>query len=190
MFNFDANKAKKADGGNHITESGYYASLTIKECIISTGTESTQFCEFNFEDDMGRQLNFVSVLIRQKDGKEAYGMAKIHALMGLLRLQNVSSVPVTVDKFGRQVTVERIPAIIGKQVGVIVQRENKPEGRFSMNVLHFVGYDGRTYAEMADDKPALAVTRKVEDKGAPTQKSQGSFGSSYAPPLDDSDLPF
>jgi len=196
MFTFDENKAKSADSSAHITEGGYYPNATIKAAVVLKGNEQSQYIKFEVEQE-GRDCNFNIYLKKKSDGSVTYGVNKIYALMGILGVQKTSSLPVTVDNFGRQEQGNSIPEFIGKVVGLRLMREDyrKQDGTigFSMNLLNFIGNDGKTYSERVDNKPAKTIETAIKDKRlqAPQHGAAAPMIPNQTTPMPtDDDMPF
>lgn len=183
MFNFDENKAMKADGGNYIMDGGYYHNTEILDAVVFSGNGMSQYISFSVESD-GQQANF-NLYLTKKTGEATFMVNKIYSLMGILGIQKTSSLKVSVDRFGATVEGTRIPEFIGKKVGIRLMREDyyKTDGTigFRMNLINFIGGDGRTYSEAKENKPAKTIEQKIVDKRLQQPQQQ---------PQHDDDLPF
>ena len=190
MFQFSQDAAMASRESFGITESGaYVGKLAAKYVQGSNGSKSAGI-EFSLECDQGK-LNYLTAWYQKKDGTcNTTGYNLVNAIMGLLKLQTLTSKQVGEDWV--------CPEFEGKQIGLVVQKElftknDGSEGYKFEIVMPFSAQSRKTLKEAMANAPATAVDRmipllKTKDS---RNKSQGGFqqqSSAQAPGHND-DLP-
>jgi hypothetical protein len=192
---FNRDGAMKAGVSEHITESGVqFGKLTL---AVETSYESgAKAFEFEFVNNEGQVAKYLKIFTTKKDGTNSFGINHIYALMGLLKIANATPVSIDAEHQG-------YPVFCNKPIGIIFQRENKDEGKFQMNILHFIDpTTKKTFTEHVNNEEALEYKKEIKDKvskhtNSPSSKTNNSFSneqsqpdhSSMFGPLPD-DLPF
>lgn len=127
-FALNADKARTADAPARINQTGaYVGTFTKAELVKSDG--GTQGVEFSFVGDDGSKADYLTLWTVNSEGKELRGMKVLHALMACMQLREMSSAPGTVKEWDSQAQQEKtrqaelLPALMGKKVGVVLQRE-------------------------------------------------------------------
>jgi hypothetical protein len=176
-FTFDKEQATKADVGTSISTSGNYVGKIVKAVYFKKDTGSGGI-EFTFESDDGRKCDYIRIYTKNKDGSPNFALAKIHALMGLLKLADLPAVTEG-DRYA-------FPVLNGKRIALQLQRREyaKADGRvgYTMECLHFCDYETHlTYRETIDGSAPIVwgfvpEDEKVTAGKAPESKSDDFFG--------------
>ena len=174
MFQFSQEAAMASRESFGITESGaYVGKLSAKYVQGSNGSKSAGI-EFSLECDQGK-LNYLTAWYQKKDGTcNTTGYNLVNAMMGLLKLQTLTSKQVGEDWV--------CPEFEGKQLGLVVQKElftknDGSEGYKFEIVMPFSAQSRKTLKEAIANAPATAVDKmipllKTKDNRS---KSQGSY---------------
>lgn len=178
---FDQNKAKDADNGGGITESGVYVGIIQNMKVVRKDSGAT-FVEFEFEAESNGTARFLSICTRKRDNTEAFGYNKMITLMGILGLKEANLIGDT------------LPDFCGRKCAIALQKEyyvnKKGDTKYKMNPLHFFYYDTKqTYGERADNKDAKIYLRKIEDK-LPKNFETNIVDSNQLQQSQEDDLPF
>lgn len=180
---YSQDEAIKSDS-SFITDSGYYKG-TIQKVFLVQGNEQSKFCEIIFESDSGDSCT-LRIYTTKKDGCECFGRGKILALMGLLNLNSIDTVPTNEAK------KETIPDFFKKKIGITMQSEEyeKNDGGIGirMNLLHFHDYQtNKTLSETLNKKEANIYKKEIKDK---VLKQNGVSAKQAEEDLGTNDLPF
>lgn len=156
MFTFDRDKAESAGAGNYINKSGYYVA-TITEFKLNKSNDSqAETLAIKAVDNFDKSLT-TKVMVKKKDGKDAFSAAQVHALMGITKVADAK------PNFEG-----RFDCFEGKKVGFQVQREEyaRKDGKvgYQLNLLHFMKPDtNQTFSEFTKGKPAKVYLDVIED---------------------------
>lgn len=167
-FQFNREGAMNAGKSDYITESGVYVGkiTTATETKHESGAMSIVF---EFESTDGRTARYLRIFTQKKDGSESFGANHIYALMGLLKLAKADPVRIDDEHQG-------YPIFCNKPIGVILQRENKEDGKFGMNILHFIdAVTHKTFTEHVNGEEAKEVKKEIKDKTAKSAPVDTSF---------------
>ena len=189
MFQFSQEAAMASRESFGISESGaYVGKLSAKYVQGSNGSQSAGI-EFSLECDQGK-LNYLTAWYQKKDGTcNTTGYNLVNAMMGLLKLQTLTSKQAGEDWV--------CPEFEGKYIGLVVQKElfTKNDGsdgyKFEI-VMPFSAQTRKTLKEALANAPATAVDKmipllKTKDNRS---KSQGSYQQTGgAPQSAQDDLP-
>ena len=158
MFQFSQDAAMASRESFGITESGaYVGKLSAKYVQGSNGSKSAGI-EFSLECDQGK-LNYLTAWYQKKDGTcNATGYNLVNAMMGLLKLQTLTSKQVGEDWV--------CPEFEGKQLGLVVQKElftknDGSEGYKFEIVMPFSAQSRKTLKEALANAPATAVDKMI-----------------------------
>lgn len=157
-FTFNKDSAMKAGTNEYITESGVYVGKFVKalETIHDSGAVSISF-DFVSKDD--QKASYLRIVTRKKDGSDAFGANQICALMGLLRLQNAE--PISLNNGVHA----NYTCFCNKQIAIALQREEKDNGRFGMNILHFFDpVSLKTFSEHVNNEEAKTHKKVIKDR--------------------------
>ncbi|MBP2157159.1 hypothetical protein [Erwinia rhapontici] len=191
-FTFDAESAKKAGASAMLNETGAYEGV-ILHAHYSFGTDSqSQTLELGFESN-GAKANYLRINFINREGEQTFGLDMVSALLWASGVRDAQPQ----QRQTPDGTVWALPAIEGKTVGLVLQKELRTKttdgsDTYQMNVRHvFQAKTRLTYAELAEKLPAEAIdklmlTLKDADKrqpatgnGAPAQRG-GPTGNRYA----------
>ena len=158
MFQFSQDAAMASRESFGITESGaYVGKLSAKYVQGSNGSKSAGI-EFSLECDQGK-LNYLTAWYQKKDGTcNTTGYNLVNAMMGLLKLQTLTSKQVGEDWV--------CPEFEGKQLGLVVQKElftknDGSEGYKFEIVMPFSAQSRKTLKEAMANAPATAVDKMI-----------------------------
>jgi len=158
MFQFSQDAAMASRESFGITESGaYVGKLSAKYVQGSNGSKSAGI-EFSLECDQGK-LNYLTAWYQKKDGTcNTTGYNLVNAMMGLLKLQTLTSKQVGEDWV--------CPEFEGKQLGLVVQKElftknDGSEGYKFEIVMPFSAQSRKTLKEAMANTPATAVDKMI-----------------------------
>ena len=158
MFQFSQDAAMASRESFGITESGaYVGKLSAKYVQGSNGSKSAGI-EFSLECDQGK-LNYLTAWYQKKDGTcNTTGYNLVNAIMGLLKLQTLTSKQVGEDWV--------CPEFEGKQIGLVVQKElkTKDNGEDSYKfdiIMPFSAQSRKTLKEALANAPATAVDKMI-----------------------------
>ena len=158
MFQFSQDAAMASRESFGITESGaYVGKLSAKYVQGSNGSKSAGI-EFSLECDKGK-LNYLTAWYQKKDGTcNTTGYNLVNAMMGLLKLQTLTSKQVGEDWV--------CPEFEGKQIGLVVQKElftknDGSEGYKFEIVMPFSAQSRKTLKEAMANAPATAVDKMI-----------------------------
>lgn len=156
QYNQDAAIASRESFG--ITESGAYTGkLSAKYVQGSNGSKSAGI-EFMLDGEQGK-LNYLTVWYQKKDGTcNDSGFNLVNAIMGLLKIQSLTSKQVGDDWV--------CPEFEGKRIGFVVQKElfTKNNGQDSYKfeiIMPFSAQSRKTLKEALANAPAEAVDKMI-----------------------------
>lgn len=161
----DTDKARKADGGSFITQTGEYV-VWIGQAAAKQTASGASLIEFTLKDVRTSALCTTRLVLTKASGDEAFGMGMLHALMTILNIDEIKTQAATV--YRRDHTTEqgyRIPALEKKQVGVLLQRVNDVyQGRekFDMSISGF--FDPVTRKTASEIINGVETPVKLEQK--------------------------
>jgi hypothetical protein len=176
-FSFNQEAASDANnGGKGISASGFY-DVTINEAQYieqNTNNNLKKVVEFSLETEDGKTANFVQLMLWTQNKGDHYQAKQLHALLGLLRLNGV-----TTSKIGDKTV---FGTLTGKRITVGLQKElytNKNgEEKYKFNVVGFCDLGTKqTFDERANNKEAKFYTYEIIDVDKRSSTS-GSFGGS------------
>jgi hypothetical protein len=126
---FNAESARNADKtSNIIRETGKYTGvITRAEKLLSSA--KTQGVGFSFKADDGSTANYLDVYTVKADGKELWGANLVQSVLACTKTREAPEGPITFEKWDNsvremvQATAPGYPALMGKRVGFVLQRE-------------------------------------------------------------------
>jgi hypothetical protein len=160
----NANDARKADNfSSVIRESGKYVGvITRAEKLISKN--NVEGLGLSFKTDDGASANYLDLYTVKPDGERLRGHNIVQALLCCLKLRNVDEGTINFQRWdsnGRQMvqaTAIGYPALMGKRIGLILQRELQThqvtgEDTERLNIVTvFEASTGLTASEILDNK--------------------------------------
>lgn len=212
-YSLNPEAAKGAGMTSRIEETGRYVG-TFTRAEIVTSKKNTEGVEFTFTSTDGRTADYLTCWTYNADGRELYGYKILQAVMTCLRVKNVEPAAMKfTDRDGAPRNANGFPALTGKPIGLLLQREEyeKQDGSigFKFNIVAPFDpttglaageiLDRKTTAEYIDrilptlrDKPAQArrdaPSTQYTSSGHPANQRPASSGNGLAD-LDD-DIPF
>ena len=198
-FHANQDKAKSVDGASYIRSSGAYVGTLAQVSVNQTKAGAT-CVEIAFKSDEG--LCFTQLYVRSKDGNDTFSMAIFQALMTVCGVETAPVVPATVfDRRSQKYQGFRVPALEGKRVGLVLQRENRSymsdtgeiKDTHQMNLLTPFDPDTRMVAKeiIEGAKEAKLLDQRLKglkDKDSRTLPSVSASAAPASPPIDD--VPF
>ncbi len=164
------------DAANRMTESGAYVG-TFTQAFELVKDSGSKGISFTFQDKAGGQSRFDVYTWSGKDGgRKIFGASLIQAALYLLGLRSAPGVEGTIQSFGETKEAVTYPALCGKPIGVVLQKEltSKQDGSdtFRMNLVGF--YDPRTSLTATEKKEGASKPEKLEKmlKGLKTKDSR------------------
>jgi len=161
-FTLDPVAAKRADGGQFITQSGQYKGQFIKAQAIKSHKGATGI-EFEFESENGERAR-LNIYTHGGDGSAIVGFGKLQALLTCLQLREIAApVPITANVWdaNEQKRVDKpVPQyaeLLGKPIGVLIEMEEYVNGsnetKKRANAAHFFcAKTGRMASEILERK--------------------------------------
>ena len=205
FLNFDKNEAMKY-GNQTSATSGKLIGTIESARIYQTGGNID--LDLNVKPiDGRREIKYIKLNLQRTDNagtvKEGYGLAKFNMIRGLLNLTNEASLKLRKERqevFGKEQQVQIIGGMIGKQIGLVLQRHNwsiTTDGnyyRYNMNILMpFDAKTNQTFSERENAQNAKkvdSICATLKDKtdpdiGVPNYGKTNTESNSGA----DSDVP-
>ena len=161
----DADKARKADGGNFITQTGSYV-VWIGQAAAKTAASGANLIEFTLKDVHTGALCNTRLVLTKADGSDAFGMGFLHAMMTILSIDEILVTPAKV--YRRDHTTEdgfRIPNLEKKQIGVLLQRVNDVYNGKTKYDMQIAGlYDPKTHLTASEIINGVQTPAKLDAK--------------------------
>lgn len=204
---FNSADARQADNfASVIRDTGKYVGvLTRAEKLLSkNGVEGVGL---SFKDDNGASANYLDVYTLRADGSQLRGYHLIQALLVCVGAKEIAEGPIKFDKWTRdqgivETTVTGYPALMGKRIGLILQKELSTHRDTGADVerVNIVAVfqpntgltateilDGKTKAEKTEAR--MRVLQLVYDKRerTPAQRMAPTASTTDAPFIDDFD---
>ena len=145
-YSLDPRAASDVGTSNFITDTGKYVGRFVRaEAKISK--QQTDGIELDFVADDGRRANFLSLWTYTRDGQETYGLKVLSAILACLRLRGIQGGQIHFkDRDGRPVTGDGFPDLMGKPIGLLLQRANftKDDGSPGYKFNIFAPFDAKS----------------------------------------------
>lgn len=197
-YDYDPEAAGKADDvASRIDTSAAYIGRFKAVYAIKSEKTGTEGIYFEFQSPGGGSADF-SVYTRKEDGTTTFGMNQVQAMMTILQLRGLRSVPGKFEAYdsdeGKRVEKqgEVFPDLLDKDIGLVLQKErytknNGSEG-FRMNLYGIFDPKTRlTASEIRERKvqpeKLEKILRSLKDKdtrktgGATAEPAQPSVGA-------------
>lgn len=193
-YGLDADAAKAAGESNYITHTGKYIG-TFEDAVEVKSKQNTEGIELSFVSNIGQKANFLTLWTFNEAGEAIYGYKVLQALMTCMRLRELKP-----DQSGKATTY---PALLGKPIGVLLQREpyEKSDGSDGSK-FNIVGcFDPSTeltakeiLERSTEPKQLASWVAQLSDRPKQARKQNGSAARS-SPPVGhpasfDGDIPF
>lgn len=175
-YTADPTAARQANANNYIDQTGkYVGEFTLAEVV--TSKKGTEGIEFSFKSQDGQQANYLTLWTHNERGESLYGYKILSAIMTVMGVGEI--VPKTgniKDKDGNPRQVTAFPALHGKPVGLLLQKEfyikrDGSEGyKFNIHAPFQAGTD-LTAKEILDGakeaRSLFSMVASLKDKRAP-----------------------
>lgn len=191
-YALNAETAKAAEQfSSYLDTTGKYLGVITRAEVI-TSSQGTEGVELAFKARDGREANYIQLWTFNKAGADLQGLKVLNALMAVLKLRNIAPVKGPIEKMddGKKVVVqaELLPDLMGKPVGLVLQREeyikdNRQTGYRMLLIAPFCAETERTATEvLSQAREAKALTKIIEwlaDK--PVRHAKPRAGQTHAP---------
>ena len=125
----NTNSAKAADSiASGITDAGKYVGV-ITRAESLTSTRGTQGLGLSFRTDTGQSADYLDIYTRKADGTELMGAKAVNAILACLKLRGAKLGTIQCEKWDSEakqrtkVTVQGYPDMMGKRIGLLLQKE-------------------------------------------------------------------
>lgn len=129
MLTLNANDARQADNRSTvINESGAYIG-TITRAEKLTSKNGASGLGLSFKDDSGATANYLDLYTANSKGEKLPSNSIVHAILVCLKQKNVPEGEITVERWDKAAkttfkqTVAGYPSLIGKKIGLLLQKE-------------------------------------------------------------------
>ena len=206
---FNSSAAREADKfAAIIKDTGKYVGvITRAEKLLSKN--SVEGVGLSFKSDDGATANYLDVYTARADGSLLRGYHLVQALLVCCGVKEVAEGPITFDKWTRdqgivETTVPGYPALMGKRIGLILQKELSTHRDTGADVerVNIVAVfqantgltateilDGKTKAEKTDAR--MKALTPVYDKRDPAMKKAAAMrpaSDNSPPPIEFDDI--
>lgn len=128
-YALDTEIAKQADKVNvSIRESGKYVGvITRAEALVSE--KGTRGLGLSFQAIDGATSDYLDLYTHNKDGEPLSALKTVNAILACLALRSINEAPIqcekwnSADKKRERVTVNGYPELMGRKIGLLLQRE-------------------------------------------------------------------
>ncbi len=212
-LHLNADDARKGDTvSNVLRESGkYVGTITRAEKLISRN--NVEGLGLSIKTDDGCTANYLDVYtVRLSDGEKLRGYHLVQALLACLKMRDVEEGSIEAEKWDASARalvrthLEGYPALMGKRIGVILQRElstNQSTGADADRLILIGVFDPQTNLTASEILGGKTEPKRIHDYEKMLERtpvldrrkrnSNGSGGApqrtSSAPDFDD-DIPF
>jgi len=214
-YQLDESAAKQADGGNFITRTGkYIGTFTKAEHVITD--KGTVGVAFDFKTEQEEQASF-TLYTRRDDGSTIFGYNQLQAIMGCLRLKQLTEPKNKTANVWDKTENKRVDKpvlqfleLLDKPIGLLIQMEEYQAGdgsfKWRPNLSHaFCATTELMASEILEGKEQPErlekCIQKLEDKpfkdkdkpapfNAPKPRPQPQNELNPPPSNYDSDIPF
>ena len=119
-YDLDINAATRVGTAPRITETGAYVGKIYDAFQYQTKGGATMVrIEFIADDERRASLD---MCILKRDGSDAFGINIFHALLACCHMRSTTTQPDQVYLFGQKQKVERFKDMLGKPVGLLLQK--------------------------------------------------------------------
>ena len=215
-YDLDPQSASSAGVSNYITETGKYKGCFTRAEIV-TSRNDTEGVELSFVADDGRRSDFLQLWTYNARGEALVSLKVLNAIMACLRVRSIKPGQIAVQSDGGAKTVSGFPDLMGKPIGLLLQREEYESTktddhgnrliRFRFNIVApFEAATeltaGEILAKQTKPEQLARIFAGLKDKPASTAKatsgprqnggnaSGGDWYGSENPAPPDDDIPF
>lgn len=216
MISYNPQTASKADNFfSYINETGKYTGIITRAEILKSA-KGTSGVGLSFKDDSGATAEYLDVYTINAEGKELQGLGVIHAIIGCLRLNQVSDGQIKCTKYNKEtksreeMIVPGYPELMNKRIGFLLQKEisTRQDTGEDIEKMVIVGVfqpdteltvseinQGKTKGEVLSRLVSALAAKPIRDtrkhKPEQTQAARHEFAATGGAFDDlDSDLPF
>lgn len=190
-YEMNQEAAARVGNSNFITESGRYAGKFVSAIAVKS-KQGTDGVEFSFKSDDDRTANYLQLWTYNAEGRQVYGFSVLSAIMQCLRVSKIAPRPMTINDGGGPRSVEGFPELVGKPIGLLLQREDyvKQDGTPGFQLKIIVPFDPRnqltaaelikgvsTPAELAKQEARLSDKPAARQQPQQTQRRPATTGS-------------
>lgn len=215
-YTLDPKAAKQADSINaSIRETGKYVG-TITRAERLESQSGTKGIGLSFKSQDGASADYLDIYTHRENGEPLMGAQTVSAILACLKLREIKEGVVKCEKWNKEerkretVTVDGYPDLMGKPIGLLLQKELQTNDRTGADVERLVIFgvfspsteltaseilDGKTNPErlpkMIDAlmaRPLRDSRKKASSASRPTATARPSGGKSFDD-MDD-DIPF
>lgn len=144
MLNFDPNAAKQADQiSSAIIEAGkYVGTITRAEKLLSD--KGTHGLGLSFKTDTGETADYLDLYTINASGESLPSMKTVQAILGCLGMRQVADGKITCEKYNKDakrrepVTVNGYPDLMGKRIGLLLQKELSTNNKTGADVERMI----------------------------------------------------
>lgn len=128
-YNLNSNVAKQADNiASGIRESGkYVGTITRAEALLSQN--DTKGLGLSFKTTSGQSADYLDIYTHKSNGEALTGLKTVNAILACLKLRAIAEAPIRCEKWNTQdkkretVEVNGYPDLMGKSIGLLLQKE-------------------------------------------------------------------
>lgn len=195
---FNQADARRADSSGVIRETGKYLGIITRAEKLNS-KNGVEGLGLSFKSDDGATASYLDLYTIKPDGTKLFGHNLVQSLLCVTRVKDAAEGPITFEKWDNEVrevvkaTGNGYPALMGKRVGVILQKELQSHYQTGADVerINVVGFfeaasgltaseilDGKTKPERVEQKlKALLPVRDSRKKQEPlkTMGQQSSY---------------
>jgi hypothetical protein len=123
----EADVAGADDAALKLTENGAYVGTFTSAVEVISDAKGSVGLELEFETRAGDKARF-SLWTRKEDGTKLFGNSMLMAILKLTGVKRLDPVSAVVKRFGEEETLNTYPALCGKLIGVVLQKELYTKG--------------------------------------------------------------
>ena len=146
MLKLNSTLASAADNiVSGIKETGkYVGTITRAESLVSQ-SKGTQGLGLSFKADSGQTAEWLDIYHTKGDGEALSGLKTVNAIMACAKVREAEEGPIKIEQYDtasrqrKQVTVTGYPALMGKRIGLLLQKtletDNKGNDRERVQIF-------------------------------------------------------
>jgi len=149
------------DAASRLTENGAYVGTFTQVVGVVSGEKGTHGLEFEFTTRAGDRTRF-NLWTKKEDGTKLFGMSMLQAMMLLTGVRRLDPVSASVKRFGEEEEAETYPALCGKTIGLVLQKELYTKGD---------GHEGQRINLVGSFHPETKMTStEIRDRASKPEK--------------------
>lgn len=206
---FNAAEARKADFSSVIRDTGKYVGVITRAEKLKSD-KGTLGLGLSFKSDDGATANYLDIYTTRADGSELWGANLVQSILCCARVKDADEGDITFNEWNKSekaevpVTTTGYPALMGKRIGLVLQKEMQTHSVTGADVERvsvvrvFEASSGLTASEILDGKtkpekidqllktlPPVRDTRKKAAQKLQTLADRGIGGTNEADPFND-----